>query len=59
MWFQPYVDYIVDQGIFASYQVFPFDAMTRGQMSYVTHQLLLLRAVEESKEESLEDESEH
>lgn len=43
-WYQPFVDWSHDNTIFSKYAIYPYQAMTRGQMAYLTHQLMLEKA---------------
>lgn len=40
-WYQWYVDFVHDNNIFSQYDIRPDKPMTRGEMSYLTHQLML------------------
>jgi len=40
-WYEPFVDFVHDNSIFSKYALFPHGTMTRGQMSYLVHQLVL------------------
>lgn len=40
-WYEPFVDFVHDNNIFSKYALFPQGAMTRGQMAYLVHQLVL------------------
>lgn len=40
-WFQPYVDFAHENNIFSKYSYIPGRHMSRGEMSYLIHQLLL------------------
>lgn len=40
-WFEPYVDYVHQNNLFSKYALRPEMPMTRAQLSFLTHQLLL------------------
>lgn len=40
-WYQPYVEFVHDNNIFSKYAMFPSKNMTRGEMAYLVHQLML------------------
>ncbi len=40
-WYQKYIDFVHDNNIFSRYSVLPQQDMTRGEMSYLIHQLML------------------
>lgn len=40
-WYQPYMDFVHNNSIFSKYALYPDRAMTRGQMAYLSHQLML------------------
>ncbi len=40
-WYSPYTDFVHDNNIFSKYDYFPSRSMTRGEMSFLVHQLIL------------------
>jgi len=40
-WYQKYIDFVHDNNIFSRYSVLPQKNMTRGEMAYLIHQLML------------------
>jgi hypothetical protein len=40
-WYQPYLERAHNNNILSKYAVYPDAPMTRGQMAYLTHQLML------------------
>jgi len=40
-WFQPYLDYVHNNNLFSKYALYPERAITRGEMAFLAHQLLL------------------
>ncbi len=40
-WYQKYIDFVHDNNIFSRYSVLPQGFMTRGQMAYLIHKLIL------------------
>ncbi len=40
-WYQPYIDFVHDNTIFSKYSLLPNKNMTRGEMAYLVHQLML------------------
>jgi len=40
-WYQPYIDFVHDTAIFSRYALRPSVFMTRGQMAYLVHRLML------------------
>jgi S-layer homology domain len=40
-WYQPYLERAHNNSIISKYAVYPDAPMTRGQMAYLTHQLIL------------------
>lgn len=40
-WYQKYIDFVHDNNVFSRYSVLPQKNMTRGEMAYLIHQLML------------------
>ena len=40
-WYQKYVDFVHDNSIFSKYALYPDENITRGEMSYLIHKLML------------------
>ena len=40
-WYQPYIDFVHNNNIFSKYALLPNKNMTRGEMAYLVHQLML------------------
>lgn len=40
-WYQPYIEFVHDNTIFSKYSLLPNNTMTRGEMAYLVHQLML------------------
>jgi hypothetical protein len=40
-WYQPYIEFVHSNNIFSKYSLLSNDTMTRGEMAYLVHQLML------------------
>lgn len=40
-WYQPYLDYLHDNNVFSKYAMIPYNNMSRGQMAFLMHKLIL------------------
>ncbi|HCB51253.1 TPA: hypothetical protein DEP21_01560 [Patescibacteria group bacterium] len=40
-WYEPYINFVHNNSIFSKYALLPTKEMTRGEMAYLIHQLLL------------------
>lgn len=41
--YEPYIDFAHNNNIFSKYAIYPDSLMTRGQMAYLVHQLVLAK----------------
>lgn len=41
MWYTPYMDFVHNNNIFSKYAIYPWSALTRGQMALLVHTLIL------------------